>query len=104
MAEGTVDRSDDVDYFRLDLARPSILAVSVTSDFDNVELALFDAAGALLQEGYGLARTDLRTRAELEPGTYYVSVASYMSVNSYLTRTGIIAARRETPGTRDVTG
>ena len=83
MAEGAVDRSDDVDYFRLDLARPSILAVSVTSDFDNVELGLFDAAGALLQEGYGLARTDLRTRAELEPGTYYVSVASYMSVNSY---------------------
>lgn len=83
MAEGTIDRWSDVDYYRLDLGRPSVLAVSVTSDFDNIELTLFDAEGALLQEGYGLSRTDLRTRAELEPGTYYVSVASYMSVNSY---------------------
>lgn len=83
MAEGTLDRYDDVDYYRVDLARPSVLLLSVSSDFDNVELTLFDADGELISEGYGFARTDLRTRVELEPGTYYVSVASYLSVNSF---------------------
>ena len=82
MAEGAIERRDDVDYFRLDLARPAVVAVSVTSNFDNAELHFLDAEGATVREGYGVARTDLRTRAELGPGTYYLAVASYRSVTS----------------------
>ena len=82
LVEGAVERRDDVDYFRLNLVRPVVVSVSVTSNFENAELHLLDAEGARLQEGYGTARMDLHTRAELGPGTYYVVVASYMSVTS----------------------
>ncbi len=80
---GVVERRDDIDYFRLDLPRPVTVAVSVASEFDNAELNLLDAEAVWLQEGYGTARTDLRTRAELAPGTYYSSVVSFRSVTAF---------------------
>ena len=82
MAEGVIEWRDDMDYFRLDLAHSAVVAASVTSNFDTAEMNLLDAEGAIVQEGYGVARRDLRARAELEPGTYYVALASYASASS----------------------
>ena len=71
-----IDRPEDIDLFRFDLQRRAVVKVSAPSEFD-AELLLLDAAGNSIGRGYGTDRTGLRLRRELEPGTYYFSVAAY---------------------------
>ena len=76
---GRIDPADDADYFRIDISTPIFVDIFTTSDLDTVG-RLLDNMGNLLQDDDQSGTDDnFLISRRLEPGTYYIQVASFNS-------------------------
>ena len=89
--EGVRCAGDD-DFFSINLEQDDLLSVTVSATGGELELALVDNTGAVIQDGTG----DSLTYTALIPGTYYLRVSSISedritySLTSSVTSTGCV--------------
>ena len=81
---GTIDSGNDVDYFSIDISTPTFVAIFTTGNLDTVG-TLYNGTNTFLQSddnsgGY----PNFLIRDRLDPGTYYIQVASFGTGNYVL--------------------
>ena len=83
--EGTIETEGDVDYFRVEIPERIAVTIHTTGDLDTLG-RLEDQSGAELDsDDDGGEGSNFRVSAELDPGTYYVSVTGDASATGRYT-------------------
>ncbi len=88
--QGRSFSSGDVDdYFRVDLLEGQVISLLIAEDpaFNDLDLFLFDANGALL--GGSLDTTELEQLSVPADGTYFIQVEAFAGASNYQLRIGL---------------
>jgi hypothetical protein len=73
---GAIGKSDQLDFYRINLTRRSGLALTLSQLKANADVALFNGKKQIIQQSNRPKKMDEAFATSLEPGTYYIRISA----------------------------